>query len=61
MKSRARLEAQSLVNATECNLCGATKRLHVHHVDHNALNNALENLEVLCFECHMAHHRMFGY
>ena len=42
----------------ECSLCGTTEPylLVVHHKDGNRENNAVENLKVLCFNCHARHH-----
>lgn len=43
----------------KCNRCPYDKRkdvLVVHHIDHNRQNNALENLEILCRNCHHEHH-----
>ena len=34
-----------------CIWCGATKRLQVHHVDHDRDNGDLDNLEWLCGPC----------
>lgn len=33
-----------------CNIRG--KQVQIHHIDENPANNGLENLSVLCFECH---------
>lgn len=39
-----------------CEYCGVApselRRLNVHHKDRNRANNNIENLEVLCVECH---------
>lgn len=35
-----------------CQRCGSAGRLHVHHIDTDKLNNALENLITLCNSCH---------
>ncbi len=40
----------------ECSHCGSKERLHVHHKDHNRLNEAVENLTILCKPCHHRHH-----
>jgi transposase len=34
-----------------CEWCGATKRIQVHHIDHDTENNELENLMWLCGPC----------
>ena len=47
----ARLELKQ-----ECEDCGATEKLHIHHKDKNRNNNSLENLQVLCPSCHVLKH-----
>ena len=39
-----------------CENCGGTRLLHVHHVDLNPLNNIPENLRTLCASCHKRLH-----
>mgnify|MGYP005632026545 CR=1 FL=1 len=45
-----------------CSLCGQTEiirknsNLHVHHIDCDRSNNALDNLQVLCASCHRKVH-----
>ena len=43
-----------------CNRCGATEKLHVHHVktvrEHPELAFDYANLEILCSTCHVLHH-----
>lgn len=42
-----------------CQRCGYSKNIaaiHVHHVDRNRNNNDLNNLEVLCANCHAIEH-----
>jgi hypothetical protein len=39
-----------------CELCGATSKLHAHHVDGNERNNSPDNIQTLCIHCHIAHH-----
>lgn len=41
-----------------CERCGYSKEpvLHVHHRDRNHSNNALENLELICPNCHYEEH-----
>jgi len=41
----------------ECEVCGATEELHVHHKDQARSNNDPDNLEVLCEDCHWDRHR----
>lgn len=43
----------------KCMRCGYDKNnaaIVVHHKDHNRDNNLIENLEVLCANCHAIHH-----
>lgn len=41
----------------KCAHCGATKRLHVHHINNfNWLNNTPSNLMYLCESCHNKEH-----
>lgn len=43
----------------KCNRCGYAEYpeiLEVHHIDGNRNNNGLENLEVLCPNCHKIRH-----
>lgn len=41
-----------------CTMCGHTSRatLQVHHIDENRLNNSIENLIILCANCHCEIH-----
>lgn len=36
----------------QCELCGKSKNLHVHHKDGNHNNNVITNLSWLCPHCH---------
>lgn len=36
-----------------CRLCGSTKKLVVHHIDHDRENNDLSNLITLCSSCNV--------
>jgi predicted HNH restriction endonuclease len=51
---------RKLVKLTHCVACGFvpvhTCQLQVHHRDENRKNNALENLVVLCANCHVLLH-----
>jgi 5-methylcytosine-specific restriction endonuclease McrA len=51
MYSRSRKHAKP-----NCERCGTTDRLHVHHRDGNITNNDPANLETLCVLCHNRHH-----
>lgn len=45
----------------KCNRCGYSKCLSVieaHHKDHDRSNNQLENLELLCRNCHGEEHHL---
>ncbi len=45
-----------------CVLCGSDQKLHVHHWDNSGrsedCNNSLDNLAVLCGNCHSAIHKV---
>jgi hypothetical protein len=45
-----------------CERCGYDKYeiLQVHHKDRNRRNNKLENLEIICPNCHYEEHYLFG-
>jgi len=36
-------------------LCNSDEQVTVHHRDGNPFNNSLENLQVLCWNCHLIH------
>lgn len=40
----------------KCEICGAQSKLHAHHIDGDISHNQPENIQTLCFDCHMAHH-----
>jgi len=40
----------------KCNKCGFTKALIVHHKNRNRKDNSIENLEILCSNCHYIEH-----
>ena len=48
---------RKVVEKKNCNRCGATENLCVHHQDENRKNNIPANLEVLCMSCHSTHHK----
>lgn len=43
-----------------CELCGVDDLmvLEVHHRDRDRTNNNIENLQILCANCHLRQHRM---
>jgi thymidylate synthase (FAD) len=45
----------------KCSSCGATERLHIHHIktvkNHPELAFEENNLELLCASCHASHHK----
>lgn len=43
-------------NCRQCETCGSDYKLTVHHIDGNPFNNSLENLQVLCWHCHLLFH-----
>ena len=52
----SRREAGKFVKSA-CEMCAKTNcKLHVHHKDHNPLNNELSNLQTLCVSCHKLSH-----
>lgn len=48
---------RGMIKKSACAECGTTESLCVHHVDGNHMNNALENLVVLCMSCHSSLHK----
>lgn len=41
----------------ECEQCGAQHYIHVHHLNYDNLGNEnLEDLQILCYRCHMSKH-----
>ena len=38
----------------QCSLCGEydKRKLQIHHLDQNPSNNSVENLRLVCVECH---------
>ena len=45
---------------SNCELCGTTERLSIHHKDRNWSNNNLNNLQTLCASCHTLLHHAAG-
>jgi hypothetical protein len=46
--------------AGPCTACGLEKNSRIHHVDHNPLNNAPDNLVRMCHACHITHHKHYN-
>lgn len=44
----------------QCDSCGTTEKLNVHHRDLNPANNSAENLLTLCSSCHTRWHWEHG-
>lgn len=40
------------IKKEECEVCGHTKHLELHHINGNHYDNRLENLQILCPNCH---------
>lgn len=55
-----RLRAQRLYSVAGrcCEICGSEQRIHRHHKDGNTLNNAQDNIALLCATCHQAEHHI---
>jgi len=51
-----RAMARRLPQICSGNECGFKKKLEVHHIDNNPNNNILENLRMLCPDCHREVH-----
>ena len=52
----ARKVNELIMHKTECERCGKTGKLDIHHRDKNWNNNEPENLQCLCRSCHMKLH-----
>jgi 5-methylcytosine-specific restriction endonuclease McrA len=51
-------KARKLFNEVtrECNRCGTSYNVQLHHKDKNVFNNDYENLILLCASCHRNEH-----
>lgn len=54
------IEHKNMALKSECEMCGSTDRLELHHIKPIALGgtNRPENLQTLCHDCHMAVHKI---
>lgn len=55
-----RKEAQRrypITSTDRCAACCGTETLQRHHKDRNPTNNAPENIEIVCVDCHAKEHR----
>ncbi|MCJ7560206.1 HNH endonuclease [Candidatus Bathyarchaeota archaeon] len=43
-------------NVSICERCNSDYRITIHHKDGNPHNNDIENLQVLCWHCHLLYH-----
>lgn len=50
-KLRVRLIKEGL-KENKCEICGCTESLELHHINGNHQDNRLENLQILCANCH---------
>ena len=61
IKNWLRLKSKLLYEKKECEICGSSSFLHVHHILPRSSNPELamdiENLMVLCEECHKEIHK----
>ena len=48
---KLRLINEGILEA-KCAICGKRERLELHHINGNSSDNRLENLQILCIECH---------
>ena len=50
-KLRIRLIKEGL-KESKCEVCGCVESLELHHINGNHQDNRLENLQILCANCH---------
>lgn len=56
LKHSAHERARRYALGKDCRVCGSDKSLQVHHLDEDAFNDAEDNLDCLCLECHNIAH-----
>ena len=59
-KNSGRKQAQRKVKAEACEMCGGGSTLQRHHKNGDATDNRLENISILCQQCHTKVHMMIG-
>lgn len=50
-------EAKRLTEKVECDFCGRTQHLEIHHIDKNPRHNTSDNIKTLCTKCHHLWHK----
>lgn len=48
---------REMIEINNCNRCGSSDNLVVHHKNDDHYDNHPDNLEVLCRSCHMSYHK----
>lgn len=55
-------QTRLMIAQYKCECCGSTNRLHLHHVNYERLTQELiEDVAILCEECHNKLHSILGY
>ena len=49
--------AYPIAEDDRCDHCGGMTTLQRHHIDHDPMNNAPDNIALLCGDCHGKEHR----
>jgi len=49
--------AYPIAEEDRCEHCGSIKTLQRHHIDRDPMNNAPDNIALLCVDCHAKQHR----
>ena len=59
---RIRKMVQKMVSIqnSNCRICGGTENLERHHIDGDIRHNSLENITIICEECHDGIHNIMG-
>lgn len=56
-RDNARRRLRRRHKMVECAVCSAKSNLQRHHIDYDAYNNRLDNIQVLCREHHLWLHQ----